>query len=80
MTRKTCEVKPQQDTSPYRHESPRDCWGKVLPLIPNIDDELLARVWSRLSPQRLSDTQIAMLRESLREMLAADRSAPKRAN
>ena len=80
MKGKTCKVASQQDTSPYRHESPCDCWGKVLPVIPDIDDELLDRVWSRLSPQRFSNTQIAMLRDSLQEMLGTERSAPKRAN
>lgn len=78
MTRKTREVKPPQDLSPCRQELPSCHWGETLPVLPCIDDELLGRVWSRLSPQRLSDTQIAMLRDSLQEMLGAGRPTPKR--
>jgi hypothetical protein len=80
MTRKTCKVKSQQDASPCRQHSPPCCWGEILPMPPSIDDDLLDRVWSRLSPERFSDTQIAMLRDSLQEMLGADRSAPERAD
>jgi len=78
MTRKTSKAKPKQDVSPCRQELPSCHWGETLPVLPYIDDELLDRVWSRLSPQRLSDTQIAMLRDSLQEMLGAGRPAPKR--
>lgn len=80
MIRKTREVKPPQDVSPCQQDSPTCHWGETLPSLPSIDDDLLDRVWSRLSPQRLSDTQVAMLRASLQEMLGTDRSAPKSAN
>lgn len=80
MTQKTCKAKSQQDASPCRQDSPPCCWGEILPMLPDIDDDLLDRVWSRLSPERLSDTQIAMLRDTLTEMLGAGRSAPKRAD
>jgi hypothetical protein len=80
MRRKTFKVKSQQDASPRRQDSPPCCWGEILLMPPNINDDLLHRVWSRLSPGRFSDTQIAMLRESLQEMLGADRSTPKRVN
>lgn len=79
MIRETCRMKPQHDASPCRRKVPPCHWGETLPVLPSIDDALLDRVWSRLSPQRFSDTQIAMLRDSLQEMLGAERSAPKRA-
>jgi hypothetical protein len=80
MKGKTSKAKRQQDASPCRQELPSCHWGETLPMLPCIDDELLDRVWSRLSPQRLSDTQIAMLRASLQEMLGTERPASKRAD
>lgn len=80
MTRNTRKVKSRQDESPGRQDSPPCPWGELLPMPPSIDDDLMDRVWSRLSPQPLSDTQISMLRDSLQEMLGADRLAPKRAD
>jgi hypothetical protein len=80
MTHKSRKMNSQHAASPCRQDSPPCRWGEILPMPPSIDDNLLDRVWSRLSPERLSDTQIAMLRDSLQEMLGADRSAPKRAD